>query len=188
MYPGLYTTLKCAAASATASAYRNYNTTKERFAKVRKRTEMITEIIHNYRTGAVSLTTLLEFALFKCRMYSTELFENGLIIDKGQTIEIVYYLRDTRYTIVTPKKLGLRPILRFETTTDGGASADVIGGDSTDVSESIREKLGPYGNFHNIPTTPKMLGYPDGLVVTYRKGRGTTRTYAANEIISLEIH
>lgn len=170
MYPGVRQTILCAASNATASAINNYKAFREHLKKLKRRGEMVKEIIHNYRTGAVSLTTLLDFALFKCRMYSTELFENGLVIDHGgPTIEIIYYLRDTRHRIVTPKRTGPRPILRIE-SSDG---------------HDLREKLGPYGNFHGIPTTPSMLGYPDGVNVTYRSGRRVV-TYTGNDPIAIE--
>ena len=180
IYPGTKQTVLCVVTNATASAVdlcrAIHSSTEIYLEKIKHylydRYNLINEIIHRYRTGEVSLRTLMDFTLFKCRIYSTELFENGLVIDRGgPNIEIIYYIRDTRHRIVTPKRAGLRPILR-------------INGSITRSSEiDLREKLGPYGNFHGIPTTPAMLGYSD-INVTYRQGRRNI-TYSDDEVINV---
>jgi len=143
---------------------------------ISQKCETFTEILHNYRTGAISLQTLFDFILYKCRIVSTEMFENGLVLDKGNTIEIVYYLRDTRYVIVVKKNRGPRSITK------------VVKIDGVDITDEIRQKLGPYGGFHNIPTTPKMLGYSDGIEVLYRLSRSSETKrwvkYYEDDIIS----
>lgn len=137
------------------------------------------EAIHNYRSGAITLRTLYEFMLFKCRMKVTEVFENGMIIERNdgtRCIEVVYYLHDTRYRIVIPKKTGLRPILRIVDLEN-----------ERDVTNDVREILGPYGNFHGVSMTPRMLGgYNCGVRVIYRRGKKEV-TYEADDVIAVDL-
>lgn len=169
-YPDLYATLNCAAVNATASARANYEKIKTKVTRMKDRYDEAAEIVRQSRGN-----TLFDFCLYKSRLYITELFENGLVIDRGPNLEIVYYLRDTRYRILTPKKPGPRPILRL-----------VNAANSEDVTEFVRERLGPYGNFHNIPTTPEMLGYTEGLQVVYRRNHQIVE-YRPDDVIKLTV-
>ncbi len=76
----------------------------------------------------------------------------------------------TLYRIVYPRKRGPRTISEIY-TLDGSISENLL------VSY-----LGPYGNFHGIPTTPKMLG-TDLIVVEYMNG--LKKTYENDQIINL---
>lgn len=112
---------------------------------------------------------------YKCRHYTATYFENGITTDvpANNTLEIKYYLRDIPYTIVVPKKRGPHAISRVLDIND------------ENITDLVRPKLGPCGNFHGIPTTPKMLGYHDGLFVCYRQGAKTF--YQGTDTIKIEI-
>jgi len=123
--------------------------------------------------GLIPIEEIVSIFFNICRFFSSKLFENGLVIDQQKALEIVYYLKETRYRVITPKRLGVRPILQLFDLKD------------QDVTIHIKDALGPYGNFHGIPTTPLMLGYPTGIKVLYRKGRKVV-LYGPDEIILIE--
>ena len=82
-------------------------------------------------------------------------------------IELHYYFKDIPYKVIFPKVIGQRTISHIDS---------ICGVDLMDT-------LGPFGNFHNIPTTPKLLGYPEGVVVHRRDGRN--ETFTNEEIINI---
>jgi hypothetical protein len=141
---------------------------------IKQHSDWIVKIIFN---PLVSLAILKDFALFKCRIYLANLFENGLVIDHDRRMEIIYYIRDTQYSIVTPKHPGRRPILHIEGYHDPESSDRI----------DLREKLGPYGNFHGIPTSPSLLGF-SGVEVTYRKGRNKVTYLDDSRIETVDIN
>ena len=49
-----------------------------------------------------------------------------------------------------------------------------------DITEKISKYMGPYKDFHKIPTTPSMLGYTH-LTVKYKNGK--VRNFSHDEVI-----
>ena len=129
------------------------------------------ELLHNYRTGVVTRQTLIDFVLFRIRMWTTQYFENGYIIYQDRVFDMVYYNGDRRFRIRFPKQRGVRQIIHVQTNT------------GKNVTDEILELLGPGHNFHNIPSTPRLLGWSDGLKIQYRNG--TQVLYTSDEEIRL---
>lgn len=127
---------------------------------------------HDVISRAVILAK--DLTRYKCRYYTAIYFENGITTDvpANNTLEIKYYLRDIPYTIVVPKKRGPHAISR------------VFDINNENITDKIRPMLGPYGNFHGILTTPKMIGYHDGLFVSYRQG--SKIFYQGTDVIKIE--
>jgi len=130
--------------------------------KIRKKSQSIyrvsKEIFHNYKTGAVTFRTLVDFGLFKIRLWVIHHLETGLLKSSKEKYELVYYHGSGRYKIKFPKNRGVRQISQVETRL------------GQNVTSEILELMGPGCNFHGIPSTPKLLGWDDGLYVKYRSG------------------
>ena len=107
-----------------------------------------------------------------CRDRLIKFIGSGLISETNDVLIVTYFIRENKYTIIIPKSKGPRSIRNVYIIKDN---------DNVDLTDKIRTYLGPYGDFHRIPTTPKMLGY-DGLVVNSRIG---TTIYSANEVIKV---
>ena len=52
---------------------------------------------------------------------------------------------------------------------------------NADITDTILEYLGPGYNFYGIPTTPRMLGYVDGITIENR--RGERKRYGCDDTI-----
>lgn len=137
-----------------------------------ERYTLVTEVFHNYRTGAVSRDTLFEFVLFKARVWATQYFENGHLesVERG-VYDLVYYDGDRRFHVRFPKRRGVRQIVKATTPND------------EDVTGQLIAFLGPGHNFHGIPTTPRLLGWTEGIKIQYRNG--TEVEYSSDETIQL---
>jgi|SRR5579862_3210913 len=101
-----------------------------------------------------------------------EYFYGSVITKDENTIKIKYYCDGEIYSVVTPIILGPRPIRKI-TKLSG---EEIL----------LREYLGPYGNFHGIPTIPKMLGIDENIIVCYRKNKKNIE-YGPDEIIKINI-
>jgi len=119
----------------------------------------------------------ITFIKFKLREFTANIFQNGLIIRTEETINIVYYLNDTQYQICTPITRGIRDIKGFDRKhNEKNENHDKI----------FNQYLGPFKNFHGIPTTPKMLGFNnETLIVHYRNG--TKKEFGPDQIIDIFI-
>ena len=133
------------------------------------------EIFRNYRLGLISRQMIIDFILFKIRMWTTQKLENGLLTLRDDSHNLIYYSGDRRYCIRFPKNRGVRQITRVTTLAD-----------AQNITDEIQQLMGPGHNFHGIPTSPKLLGYPQGLKVKYRSG--IEITYRGSTTIDLSSH
>ena len=131
------------------------------------------EIVHNYRTGAITKQTLAEFALFKARLWATRTLESGLLTADKRSYELIYYDGDRRFRVRFPKNRSIRQIVKVSTGADF----------NTDITSEFWEVLGPGHNFHGILSTPALLGWPGGLKVRYRNG--VECIYSSDDVINL---
>jgi hypothetical protein len=111
--------------------------------------------------------------------------------DSLGAMKIPYFKNETKYCIISPIVLGLRPILKIislTTINTGGnpsvTTCDNINEIEEDVTEYLREYMGPFGNFHGVSTTPNMLGYQT-LKVMYRNR--SSKIYKNNEMILVKL-
>jgi len=92
----------------------------------------------------------------------------NLEVQSGVCI-LTYHDGARRFQVYFPKKRGPRNIVSVHTQCEKC------------VTKEVFEAMGPSHNFHGIVTTPRMLGYPDGLKVTYRSG--VTKHYLGEDVI-----
>jgi len=127
-----------------------------------------------WKKGDLTIRSIREYFWVCTRMYVMHLFDIGLKT-YPQHYEMDYYHGHKRYRIIFPKKRGPRSITQ------------VLTSDNVDITKQVHETLGPSNNFHNIPTTPKMLGYPSTEVeyIKMKYKDGSSRVYRDSETISL---
>lgn len=131
--------------------------------------DVIIGIKNNFSTQIVK-----DYVSFKMKAYLINHLDIGKVESVGKTgyrVSYFYDVGDHQYTIHFPKHRGARKITGVK---------DLEG--DADITEIIYKAMGPSHNFHGIPTTPALLGYPKGIIVTYRCGKEIT--YFKNEIIS----
>lgn len=143
------------------------------FDIVRENAYIIREIWSGYQAGIITRQSLTEFILFHIRIRTAQYLENGHVtyLQDKRTFDIVYYEGDRKCRIRFPKNRGVRQIVYAENSL------------GKDVTSIVLEFLGPGHNFHGIPTSPKLLGWEDGLVIQYRNG--TKIKYEPNDEIRL---
>ncbi len=128
-----------------------------------------------WRKGQITLKSIREYCWVRSRMYVMHLFDISLK-SHPQHYELEYYYGSKNYRIVYPKRRGPRSIVQ------------VLTSDDVDITKEVYEFLGPANNFHGIPTTPKMLGYPstevESIKVKYKNG--VIKEYRDSETISLD--
>lgn len=114
-----------------------------------------------------------DYIFFLMREHFINELECGKLTEcAGNNVILTYYKTDVKYKLIIPKgKRGPKDIQAFFNEDE-----------TRDLTENIRPYLGPYGNFHGIQTTPKMLGFDFPIIVKYSQGR---RKYMENEIISV---
>jgi hypothetical protein len=127
-----------------------------------------------WKKGDLTLASIREYFWVRTRMYVMHLFDIGLRT-YPQHYELEYCHGHKRYRIIFPKKRGARSITQ------------VLTSDNVDITKEIHECLGPANNFHNIPTTSKMLGYSKTEVehIKMRYKDGSVKIFQENDIISL---
>lgn len=125
---------------------------------------LFTSIMSNWRQVNLILGFCLsrsakELLLLKCRLWLSENLDLGnlKVIDR-QSYELTYYHGAQRYKVIFPRKRGPRKITSVSTQEE------------ENITEKIFEAMGPCGNFHGVPTTPHLLGFPKGFKVSYRTG------------------
>jgi hypothetical protein len=119
------------------------------------------------------LKTIKDFIIFKLRTTAAYYLETGFIKSDGKEYEIVYYNGDIRYKIRFLKRRGVKQIHDVETKL------------GVNVTSEILELMGPGLNFYEIPTTPLILGWKEGLLFKYRNGQELF--YNTNDIIKLSL-
>ncbi len=113
------------------------------------------------------------FAVFQIRRLAREHLESGLLVSNRNHYDLIYYNDVNRYRVVFKKKRGPTNVWR------------VLHGEGTDavnVSADVFECMGPSHNFHDIPTTPSMLGY-DSL--TFIMKDGNNRHFYSEDVIEI---
>lgn len=112
--------------------------------------------LHKKYNLSEKLTILKNYLFYRTRVAILTYLDIGIAVDNSQngTFKVNYYMNDTLYTIVV-KKNRLRCITH-------------ILYDDVDIVAKLRSYMGPYGDFHGIPTTPKMIGFNKNLTVAYK--------------------
>ena len=109
--------------------------------------------------GIVSAIRIVKgLSYLKLRLWLSCKLEMGHLKIHPKHYELIYYNGSQRYKVIFPKKRGPRKII-FASTQEG-----------KNVTQEIFEAMGPSRDFYDIRTSPKLLGYPEGLKVTYRSG------------------
>lgn len=138
--------------------------------------------MHMLNYASSNLGFIRELVVYKFRNTFISIFESGETIfnEKNQTMELTYYKDSVKYKIITPVKKGLRPIKNISLK-----SCDILIDIQQDqkMIESIHQFMGPYGNFHGISMTPKMMSVDRPLIVTYRNNK--VKEYDVNDVIEL---
>jgi hypothetical protein len=106
-----------------------------------------------------------------------ELLSCGYVMIYDDYCIVSYYKGLNKYSITFPIKKGIRTIKNIQCCND---SNDV--NESGNNDKDLMLFLGPFGNFHGINTTPKMLGQ-DKVIVTYKNNE--KQIYNNDEIIHL---
>ena len=115
------------------------------------------------------------FLLNKIRVKVVNYLESGSLTEKGNTAELVYYKNGKKYCIIIPtvkgpksRKIKSISLRNFYDDKLEFVTSDINTCNSRHFNEDIAQYIGPYGNFHGIPTTPKMLGLTESVVVHYK--------------------
>lgn len=136
------------------------------------------EVFNLLINGKITFLGVYNYFLLRCRLFFTSLFESGHVENCGRYNKITYFIRDTKYVIITKIKRGIRDV---SYVYDGNfKDGDIEYDQSKDITEKISMYMGPYKDFHKIPTTPSMLGYTH-LTVKYKNG--IIRNFSHNEVI-----
>lgn len=119
-----------------------------------------------------------DFSVYKFREMFASVFESGKLEsnNQGKVVELTYYKDSTKYKIAIPVKRGLRPIKTI--SFDSGSAEE-----NKKDTEIVKEFMGPFGNFHGIPTNPSMMGINRPLIITYRNN--VVVKYEQEEFIEL---
>lgn len=110
----------------------------------------------------------------RLRRWIAKVLEIGHIERDGDVYTLVYHHGSTRHRIVFPIRRGPTRISAIVTERDGVEE---------DVTDSVREMMGPGHNFHGIPTTPRMLGYE--TLTIRRFGDTNPKKHASDDVIAL---
>ena len=98
-------------------------------------------------------------------------FSFGRVVNMKHCYEVTYYENDQCYKFRFPKVRGPSKII------------SIMNSKTKDhIFEELLPYMGPSRDFHNVRTTPNLLGY-DSLRVLYRGG--TVKTYTGNEVIEV---
>lgn len=141
--------------------------------------------VHFYAFLIKKAKFIPDFFVYKCRDVLANFFEIGKTYfnEKTGVMELTYYKDSVKYKIAVPIKKGLRPIKNIKLKHDkqDGRLVDIQ--EDQIILDRITEFMGPYGNFHGIPVTPKMLDIDYPLIVKYRNN--TEKEYDINDVIEL---
>lgn len=127
---------------------------KQRYNSIMRKRQMLKGSIYS---------SFKEAFLLKLRYLASQNLDLGKLEVKPTHYEIVYYIGPQRYKIVFSKKRGPKEIVSVTTLSNSEEPGK-------DVTDDFFEAMGPSKNFYGIETTSKLLGYNEGLKVTYRRG------------------
>lgn len=113
-------------------------------------------------------STLLALA-GRARGLVLEILHTSFAEQDRKTLHVGYWLEGNYYCLVTPRKRGPDRI-------------DRITSSEIDVTEDVRKYMGPYHNFHGIPTTPNLIGFTN---LTFYDIEGGERSFNDDQIIDL---
>jgi hypothetical protein len=88
-----------------------------------------------------------EYVTHNFRQILINYTESGKIIHSSKHFDITYYDGNTKYCIRIPKKRGPKKYNMVYDENDN------------DITTEVEKFMGINKNFHNIPTTPSLLGY-----------------------------
>ncbi len=108
------------------------------------------------RIWARDTQTVKDLLLLEIRSSAIKKLELGHLKVHPSKYVLTYYQGARRFQVYFPKKRGPRKIISVHTQ------------DGKTITEEVFEAMGPSHNFHGVPTTPELLGYPGGLKITYR--------------------
>jgi len=130
--------------------------------------------------GALDFDFLMTFFRWKIRDYLSNVLEIGKTTQNGRgtPLEITYFMNGNKYRVSSPSMSGIRtgqiksacPRHLFDDDLKF-IDAPYNYAEREKFAETFGEYLGPFRNFHGIPTTPKMLGIEYSIVVEYRDER-----------------
>ena len=124
------------------------------FSFVANTLSLFKNIVEGYRQGDVTLQSFYEFNKLKIRemiIHYTGLYK---ITSQGGIFEIEYTTSHKTYKIRFPKYA--RNYISY-----------VLDNNEKRITADFLCYLGPGNNFYSIPTTPKMLGWNEGITVGY---------------------
>jgi hypothetical protein len=148
--------------------------------------KIIEFLLVKYVTTRDILFFVYDYCLMRLRFFVSQLFGCGMVTEKDGYIEITYFKNATKYKIIAPKcARGPRPIRNIKILHGGDTDMTRDADPQIDKKNKLFEEcMGPYGNFHGIPTTPEMMGICDDVIVTYRGG--TEKIFKSNEVIDVK--
>lgn len=118
----------------------------------------------------IGITLVKEYGILRWRNLWLNYFSTGLLIKQNKKCYISYYDGVTKYTVV------------FEPKRGPCQFCQVLNDENEDVTNKIREYAGPSHNFHNVKTSPSLLGY---ISLTFYMRNGEVKIFRENEIISI---
>lgn len=124
------------------------------------------------------------YIVYRFKMFLINTFELGKLSEIKPSrsllgeVELSYYTNDNSLykIIITKPKRGPRPISKMVYRPFQNISRD--------VTEEMRVYMGPYGNFHGCPVTPRLLGLTDGELEVYYS-QGCSKIFQLDETITL---
>jgi len=138
-----------------------------RLSNIRERIRFIRE-----NTNDSLWNIIKELILYKTRTYILNIMSTGLVVRYPPAMsytDLVYHDGSDLYTVRFPKQRGPRPF------------TSVSNEKGEDVSDVLIKYMGPYNNFHGIPTTPVMLGFTE---LCFKNSRThTTQTFESYDVI-----
>jgi hypothetical protein len=131
----------------------------------------------SYKRGDISFYLYGLYLFHNFREYISKVLECGAVYQTPSSTELVYYCGSKKYKVRFPKNKTRRQISSAYTGVDK---------DKVDVTHELMEFLGPCYDFHSIPTTPKLLGWNDGVTISYfKQGISEERTFGPDEFIDI---
>lgn len=132
--------------------------------------ETARKIYNAYVEGDIHPRMVWDYIVHCTRSTFSSQFETGVVVKHTHSNHLLYYDNDQKYRIVLPKRRrrNFRSIVEAYDHNDH------------DITELIKETLGPMNDFHGTIVTPISLGYPSVKIV-YRDD--TERIYYENDQI-----
>lgn len=133
---------------------------------IKKRFPLYLEISRKY-----SWKNIVELFILRLRIIISRYLETGYLTRPNVNFyDLVYYDGTNRYVVRFPRLRGPSQI------------SHILDGNDVDVTDKLKEYLGPSYNFHGISTSPIVFGY-DLLTFVFIDGR--MLTFKRNDTIHL---